>query len=197
MPYAITYRENRVSIKSGKLVILLVLIFFGNHIFAQNNDSILTKKHSPRKATIMSACLPGLGQAYNKKYWKIPIIYGGAAAVAYSVSFNNHYYKIIKQAYQYRTDTDTSTIDNYPYYSTDGLLTLKNYYRRNLELSFILGGVLYALNILDATVDAHLFNFDIKDDLSMRINPILMTSQNHSFAGLSFSFTFGKNMEHR
>ena len=192
MPNKITTKKSYISVKSGKLVILLILFLTGSHLFAQIKDTIPLKKHSPKKATIMSLCVPGLGQFYNKKYWKIPIIYGGATAIYFLGSFNSRYYKLIRQAYQYRTDADTSTHDNYPLYSTDGLLSLKNYYRRNLELSFILGGVLYLLNVLDATVDAHLYNFDINDNLSMRVMPVFIPSQFHSIAGLSFSFTFGK-----
>jgi len=189
---SITYSKSFFQLKSIKLMILLLIFLCGNRLSAQTTDTSSVSKHSPKKATIMSACLPGLGQAYNKKYWKIPIIYAGAAGVVYAVMFNGKNYRTYKKAYLYRTDGDSLTIDNYNY-STESLLLLKNFYRRNLELSYIVGGVIYALNVIDATVDAHLFNFDIKDDISLKVDPIMMTSQNHSYAGLSFSFTFGKN----
>ena len=192
MRYAITNSKKDIAIKSKKLVVLIFIILSGSAIFAQTKDTTAIVKHSPKKASLMSACLPGLGQAYNKKYWKIPIIYAGAAAITYSISFSNHYYKILKTAYRYRTDDDPLTVDDMPNYSTDALLLWKNYYRRNLELSYIIGGVIYALNIIDASVDAHLFNFDISDDISMNISPSIVPLKNQSFAGLSFSFTFGK-----
>ena len=202
MRYAITNRKRRIAVKSKKLVILLFICLVTTSAFSQKKDSLSKKidtssvnKHSPKKATIMSACLPGLGQAYNKKYWKIPIIYAGAAGVTYAVIFNSHYYKLLKLAYQYRTDGDSSTIDNYPNYSTDELQALRDYYRRNMELSYIIGGAIYILNIIDADVDAHLYHFDISDNLTMNIDPFFIPSQNHSFAGLSFSFTFGKKIK--
>ena len=204
MLFAITNRKRRIAVKSKKLVILLFIFFVATPAFSQKKDSITKKKdsipvitHSPKKATIMSACLPGLGQFYNKKYWKIPIIYVGEAVVAYAVVFNSHYYKLLKLAYQYRTDGDSTTIDNYPNYSTDGLQTLRDYYRRNMELSYIIGGAIYILNIIDADVDAHLYHFDVNDNLTMNIDPIFVPSQNHSFAGLSFSLTFGKKIKNR
>ena len=91
-------------------------------------------------------------------------------------------------------DGDSTTIDNYiNKYSAEDLLTLKDYYRRDLELTYIIGACVYALNIIDAAVDAHLFKFDINDDLSMKINPVFFSSRNYSVTGLSFYFTFGKD----
>ncbi len=134
--------------------------------------------HSPKKATIMSAVLPGLGQIYNRKYWKLPIIYGGLAGLVYSAGFADKRYKNYKEAYILRTDENPATIDKYDYqldngemkYSENGLLELKEYYRRNRDLSYIILFGIYALNIIDANVDAHFFNFDISDDLSLNIS---------------------------
>ena len=141
----------------------------------------------------MSACLPGLGQAYNKKYWKIPIIYTGIAAVSYLAILNFDSLKIYRDAFRYRTDGDPATIDNYVgRYSDDDLLQIKNIYRKNLELSIIVGAGIYALNIIDASVDAHLFKFDINDDLSMKVCPLFYAYHDHSVTGLSFSFKFRK-----
>lgn len=138
----------------------------------------------------MSAILPGLGQAYNKKYWKIPVIYGGAAVLTYFVVENNSQYHTYKNAYINRTDGDSSTIDEFPTFSDDDLTVRIDYYRRNRDLSYILLGVLYTLNIIDAYVDAHLKEFDVSDNLSLRTSPWINPSYNgKQVAGLTFTFT--------
>ena len=88
------------------------------------------KKHSPKKATILSAVLPGAGQIYNKKYWKLPIIYGGFGTLIAIISFNQKYYHTFKVAYVNRIDTSLHALDLYPQYSNSDLLTLRDYYRR-------------------------------------------------------------------
>jgi len=139
---------------------------------SQLNRDTTANNHSPRKATIMSALLPGLGQSYNKKYWKIPIIYAGFAGLGYLVKTNNDDYKIYKDAYKFRLDGDESTVDSYVgIYSDNDLVTLKNFYRRNRDLSLIGMSVLYVLNIIDASVDAHLFYFNVSDDLTINVQP--------------------------
>ena len=137
----------------------------------------------------MSAVLPGLGQIYNRKYWKLPIIYGGFAGLIYSAGFAGKRYKNYKEAYILRTDENPTTIDKYDYqidngevkYSENGLLELKDYYRRNRDLSYIILIGIYALNIIDANVDAHFFNFDISEDLSLNITPYIYN--NTAFSG--------------
>jgi hypothetical protein len=133
-----------------------------------------TTKHSPHRAAVMSALLPGAGQAYNKKYWKIPVIYAGFAGLAYAISFNQKEYRSYRNAYDQRLDADPYTIDPYVgTYSDADLGTLKDFYRRNRDLSIIGTGVLYLLNIIDASVDAHLYDFNVNDDLSIRLSPTL------------------------
>lgn len=126
---------------------------------------------SPGRAAMLSATLPGLGQAYNRAYWKIPIIYAGFGAVAYAVNFNNGNYQEMRRAYLAKVDGNPNTPDNYPFYSDASLKRAMEYYRRNLELSYILGAALYLLNILDANVQAHLMDFDVSEDISMKIEP--------------------------
>ncbi len=137
-------------------------------------------KHSPARAAMLSATLPGLGQIYNRKYWKVPIVYAGFGAVIYFVNFNNTNYQDFRKAYIYRIDGNPNTIDEYPDYSADVLEKAMNFYRRNLEISYIAGGVLYVLNILDATVDAHLFDFNVNEDLSINIRPGIMPSYSNT-----------------
>jgi hypothetical protein len=131
------------------------------------------KPHSVRKAAIYSAILPGLGQAYNRKYWKIPIIYAGFGAIGYFVIRNNKEYNQFEEAYVYVANGETYPIDN-PYvtkYTQDQLKEAMDYYRRNRDLSYIIGALWYTLNVLEAYVDAHFFDYDISEDLSMRVSP--------------------------
>lgn len=140
--------------------------------------------HSPHKATMYSAVVPGLGQVYNKKYWKLPIIYGLAGVFIYSFDFNNNQYNKYKNAY---AEFDAGEINSFEGYTNkDIILRLKDYHRRNRDLNVIVLAGVYMLNIIDATVDAHLFDYDISDDLSLNLQPSLMRSVNNQNA-LGFS----------
>jgi len=127
----------------------------------------------PGRAAMLSAALPGLGQAYNRAYWKIPIIYAGFAGVAYAVHFNSNHYRTWRSAFIAKVDGNPNTIDLYPTFSDAALRRVMEFYRRNLELSYIAGVALYLLNILDANVQAHLMDFDVGEDLTMRLGPSL------------------------
>jgi len=156
--------------------------------------------HSPRKASFYSAVLPGLGQVYNKKYWKVPIIYAGIYALIYSINFNNKYYSKFKKAYIYRIDNDPNTNAEFDYFgqntsiisSNDNyrLLDFMDYYKRYRDLSILGLAGLYVLNIIDATVDAYLFDYDVSQDLSIKIKPTLINSPNSVNVGLSCSLRF-------
>lgn len=161
--------------------ISLVLILFTHVGLAQMSDSlgrnqkdVTEKVHSPKKAAIMSAILPGLGQVYNKQYWKPIVIYGGAAGLIYMFNQNQKNFTNYRDAYIARTDNDAGTIDQYVgEYSDNNLFTLQKFYRRYRDLAVIGGSLLYLLNIVDASVSAHLFTFDVSDDLSLNISPSL------------------------
>jgi hypothetical protein len=159
--------------------------------------SVVQKRHSPAKAALLSTALPGLGQAYNKKYWKIPIVYAGFAGLGYWIGRNVKNYRTYRDAYQFRMDDDSLTIDPFvEQYGNADLKTLKDFYKRNLDLSIILTAVWYALNIVDAAVDAHLFEFDVSDNLSMRVQPVLeYQSRNNNFTGLKVQFAM-KSTKH-
>ncbi|MBC8265453.1 MAG: hypothetical protein H8E84_00630 [Flavobacteriales bacterium] len=129
--------------------------------------------HSPKKAALLSAVLPGLGQIYNKKYWKVPIIYGGLLTSAYYINDNNIQYQQYKKAYLLRIDNNPNTIDDFVSdYSSRDLLILKDFYRRNREISILIFTGVYILNIVDASVDAHLFYYDVSNDISLHFLPI-------------------------
>lgn len=136
-------------------------------------DSLPKKKlHSPRKAGIYSAILPGLGQAYNRKYWKIGVIGAGTAALVYSYQFSLRNYRLHKNELILRqSDAISGFNEDLALYSDGDLNELQDFYRRNRDLTVIGFALLYTLNIIDATVDAHFFDFNMSDDLSLRIRP--------------------------
>ena len=137
------------------------------------SDTAFSKAfHSPRKAGIYSAILPGLGQAYNRKYWKIGVIGIGAAALVYSYQFSSSNYRLHKDELILRqSDAPNGFNNELALYSDGDLNELQDFYRRNRDLSIIGFALLYTLNIIDATVDAHFFDFNMSDDLSINIRP--------------------------
>jgi len=143
----------------------------------------LIKPHAPNKAVLFSAIVPGLGQAYNKKYWKMPIIYAAIGTSLYFGLSNQRSFKKYKTAYTNRLDNNIRTLDEF-----DGLLTNAgleaniDYYQRNRDLAFIVGGIFYVLNIVDAAVDAQLFNFPKNDNLSFNLQPNLELTQNNQLS---------------
>ncbi len=131
-----------------------------------------TEWHSPQKASLYSAVLPGLGQAYNHKYWKIPIVYGLGAYTVYAAMANHKIYLGYRDAFRLRTDGDPLTIDIYDGIETDFTLQeRRDVFRRDRDYFWILTGVVYVLNIVDAAVDAHLYYFDVSDKLTMQFLP--------------------------
>ena len=126
---------------------------------------------SPKKAMLM-ALMPGLGQIYNHKYWKVPIVYTGFAVLGYFIVTNTHEYHIFRDAYNATADTATTN----PYakkYSAKQLQVVRDYYRRNMQLSYILTGAWYILQIVDANVDAHLTHWNISNNLSLEVEPVI------------------------
>ena len=142
--------------------------------------------HSPSKATILAAVIPGAGQAYNRKYWKIPIVYVGLAAAGYELVTNQKNYKVSKINYLAATDTIDSTV-NQSGKSAAELLQDIDSYRRLRDMSFLALLAWHGLTIIDANVDAHFFNWDVSEDLSLRIRPrALWVGRMKPGVGLSF-----------
>lgn len=151
------------------------------------------KRHSPTKAAIFSAVLPGLGQGYNKKYWKIPIVYAGFAGLGYAVYYTTTEFKGYRNAYRLQVDENPATLGEYR--GIDDAATLKSYrdyFKRNLDISAICMAVWYTLNIVDAAVDAHLFEWNMKDDLNVSWHPVLVNPLPGAYAarpGITIRFT--------
>lgn len=162
------------------------------------------KPHNPKTATIMSACLPGLGQIYNGKWWKVPIVYAGLGGLGY-MAYNNYYeYNSYLNAYKYVSDPQSieNPLTEYEQqlaqrYQASQLQTYKESYRHDFELYTIILVAWYGVNIIDACVDGHLYTYDISDDLSFNIDPMIATERTPlnpgmplAQAGLSFKLTF-------
>ena len=168
-------------------------------------------KPDPKKAVLL-ALVPGLGQIYNRKFWKLPIVYGGLMGCMYAITWNNKNYQDYSEAYrdiifdqknnadkpenwhtswQELTSRDPSSLINDSNFS-EQLRSRKDYFRRYRDLSIIIAVGVYALSIIDAYVDAQLFDFDISPDLSMRVEPVVTpkTSVTPGTYGVNWSLKF-------
>ena len=179
-----------------RIFFLITLLSFVTLLNAQIKEQ-KTHKHSPKAATLQYAILPGLGQVYNKKYWKLPFIYAGLGTFIYFAIDNN------KKVSEYNTIINDRLNGNTTYkefkhiglntnqlasISDAGLASNKNSYRRNMELSIIGGILIYAINVIDANVDAHLMEFDVSDDLTLQVLPQQYFIGKSYKLGISLSF---------
>ena len=158
--------------------------------------------HSAKRAAYMSALLPGSGQVYNGKWWKVPIIYAGFGGLGYMAVSNYKDYKLFLSAYKYKTgnleEGETLSDDAWrlaEYYQASQLQSYKEAFRRDFELYCILIAAWYGLNIVDAIVDGHLYTYDIGDDLSLHIDPVFTLPETpcYAFGGRQTGLTFTLN----
>jgi hypothetical protein len=203
-----------------KILFLPIVLLFciQQNNFAQDSLSLIKPvkykfKPEPLKATMMAVVFPGLGQIYNRKYWKIPVVYAGFGGLIYSVSFNSSNYNKFMKAYQDFTDAipatdsylalipnsastydpvlhpDTYIPSNASYWK-DLMLARVDYYKRYRDLSYLGIAGWYLFSILDANVDASLFNYDVSDNLDITFVPIQVPLP-YGFmgAGLNVSMT--------
>ena len=164
-------------------------------------------KPNPLKAVWRGAVIPGYGQIYNRKYWKLPIVYGGFMGCAYAITWNGTMYSSYRSAYFDISDNDPTTnsyLDILPEgYTMENLggeaafkqilETKYNSYRRYRDMSILATMIFYALTLVDAYVDAELYDFDISPDLSIQLQPALYHDQFNSqrcSAELQMSLTF-------
>ena len=149
-----------------------------------------TWRPSPKRALWLAVVLPGAGQIYNRKYWKLPIVYGGFVGCAYAIRWNNMMYKDYSQAYMDIMDDDPTTQSYNQFLHLGNEVTEENkerykslfkkrkdYYRRYRDMSFFILVGVYALSVIDAYVDASLSDFDISKDLSLRISPAIIGNE--------------------
>ena len=183
-------------------IIFIVLFFFTigtATVFAQTKtDAVLVAKDSlksndidpltPAKAAFFSAVLPGLGQAYNKKYWKIPLVYGALGTSMYFYISNNKNYHKYRDAYKSRLEGYVT--DDWAFFVNNRLIAGQKFYQRNRDLSALVTLAFYALNIIDANVDAALIQFNVDENLSVKpfIYPNDVTLKTN--VGLTLNYNF-------
>lgn len=169
----------------------LALFFTLVSLFLQGQTMDSSVHHSPKKAALKSTCLPGLGQAYNQKYWKIPVAYalmGGALVYHFDQKKNYDLARLNYQSkwfYEQNKSTQPQLIDPFPTQSLGALSTEKVRLKNSKDLGIILLVLVYGLQIADATVDAHLFEFNVSDDLSLRPSIQWEGATNSAQLGLS------------
>lgn len=233
------FSQETVPVEEVKLQTDTIRIEVGDSVFLESADSVARAvmkaadslsldtseevivkepfKPNPTKAVIFSAIVPGLGQIYNRQYWKLPILYGGLMGCFYAITWNNKNYSDYTDAYWAVTrpeeDKFLENVDSWlPYMrgsidsdDREALLAKqkdtnfhnqlkhrRDYFRRFRDMSIFIGVGVYVLGILDAYVDAHLFDFDISPDLSMRVEPVVAPSNgnNPSVYGINCSIKF-------
>jgi len=202
-------------LKAFKILLFTFLVFACSALFAQKPDSAKTaakskkrntnifsrpdtsKAYSPRIATYRSAILPGWGQFTNKKYWKIPVVYAALGTTAYIFFRNTKQYRQARDSYTNAVDGDPTNdyLIPQPYFTIkdqpERLRTFRNQVRQNVDYTVLFFIVFWGLNVVDATVDAHLKTFDVSDDLSLQIKPGY--SQLAGTNGISIVLNIGKN----
>lgn len=206
--------------KSNHLIILLLSLLLSISLQSQNDDKDDTKEEvidgitvetnsvvrdtinplAPAKAAFLSAILPGLGQAYNKKYWKIPVVYVALGTGLYFYIDNTNEYNRYRDAYKRRLagfddDEFWGTDSNGNAYasaqiSNEALIRAQNTLRRNRELSLLITTGLYILNIIDANVDAHLLQYNVDDNLALKPHFKINEMDATSNLGLTLNFKF-------
>jgi Family of unknown function (DUF5683) len=194
--------------KASTLIIFICSLFVCSNLLAQKdstqkrNSKIFSKAdpakaYNPRIATYRSAILPGWGQATNKKYWKIPVVYAALGTTAYIFFRNVRQYNEAKNAFINASDGNPAndSLIPQPYYSVkdqpDRIKTFRNQVRQNVDYTVLFFILFWGLNVVDATVDAHLKTFDVSDDLSLQIKPGY--SQLANTNGISIVLNIGKN----
>jgi hypothetical protein len=198
--------------------VFLFVIFFqtGNFLFAQtvttdsipkstdtlqvSADSTSKKKKVPKirkptvpwKAALMSGFVPGLGQIYNRKYWKLPIVWGAIGTTGYFLVDQHIQYINYRNAYRALIN-DTIVLPGFEAYANNpgGLQSQRDAFERNRNILTIVAAVLWTLNIVDAAVDAHLSSFDVSPNLSMKIKPATLFNTYNSQPAIGISFTLG------
>ena len=192
-------------------VLIVSLLFCSKNLFAQKDSTVkhkkqhfiafskidTSKKYNPNIAIIRSAIFPGWGQITNKKYWKLPLVYGALGITAGVFFHNIKQFKEANAAYANATDGDATNdyLIPQPYYSVKDqpgtIKTFRNQVRQNVDYSALFFIVFWGLNVVDATVDAHLKTFDVSDDLSLDIKPGYSPLANTN--GISLVMNIGKH----
>jgi len=190
-------RINRTALHKintiGLFLILLAIQLAGTRLHAQDTQARMIEAdtikvdttywaHSPRKAAMLSAVLPGSGQIYNRKYWKVPIVYLGMGGLVYGAIWNSQLYDEYFDKYKYMTETG---INDYQGQTLPEVEFYKNRSLRYKNMMLIFSVAFYALQIVDANVDAHLLDYDISEDISLVVDPVLNPPSNNRPASVA------------
>jgi hypothetical protein len=172
-----------------KYLLLLSALFFCQLSWGLDTDTIIPKKviqnkktdtpavkiHSPRKAAILSAVVPGLGQVYNKKYWKVPLVYIALGTSAGFFLYNRREYIDARDAYRNKLDNnpdnDADIQDKFKPVDPESIRRYRNGVRQYVDYSVLAFILCWGLNVVDAAVDAHLKSFELTENLTMHVNP--------------------------
>ena len=196
-----------------KYLVISILLFTSNFAISQQDTSIvingkggsvfvsdtskqvvadtISNDRIPWKAAVYSMILPGLGQAYNRQYWKIPIFYTILGSTILWANYNNQNYKRFDAAYELESDSLSSTVSEFNHWTLEQISSYRKRSRRDRDMAIILTVATYGFNIMNAVVDAHLADYDIGDDLSFKVTPIIMVAdRNKNILGLGMSFRF-------
>jgi hypothetical protein len=182
-----------------RFIVLLLFVLGNQSVFSQKKtETTLVAKDTvksndidpltPAKAAFYSAILPGLGQAYNKKYWKIPLVYGAIGVSMYYYIDSNQKYHQYRDAYKRRLEGFTD--DEFNYLDESRLISAQKFYQRNRDLSALFVVGFYVLNIIDANVDAALIQFNVNENLSVRPDLYMNDVTYKTNLGLTFNYNF-------
>jgi len=185
-------------------ILLIASLFFTIHSFAQEEliikakDTIYTSPNefdmlSPARAAFYSAILPGLGQAYNKKYWKIPLVYAALGTGVYFYDLNNTNYNRARTAFKLRLNgkpNEFDGVDGNIYLSDDALIRAQKSYKKDRDLSLLVTVGLYVLQVLEASTNAHLLQHNVDNNLTLSPQIIKDATSNKSVVVASLNFKF-------
>lgn len=193
------FRKTKHSLVFVFWAILVLSISFPATSFGQDRKADKKKKtekkivpRSPLKASLW-AIIPGGGQIYNHKYWKVPIVWAGFAVIGYSAAFSTRQYKTFRDAYSCKVNNPDCT-DPLAKYPANTLQIYRDYYRRNMQLSYIIMGGWYILQMIDANVDAQFTHWNVSNNLSMDVYPVLkrpaQRNQTPAYNGIALRLNF-------
>ena len=191
-------------LKKQGYLFFIIIIFTVFNSYAQGDlkikalDTIVKSTRqfdplSPARAAFYSAVVPGLGQAYNRKYWKIPIVYAALGTGTYFVVWNNQHYLDYQTAYKNRINgkpDDYDGLNGNPYLSEDTLQSAQESYKQDRDLSILVTVGMYILQIVEASVNAHLLQHNVDDNLSFKPRMIKNSINNKSVVGASINYKF-------
>lgn len=183
-------QDSAINTEAGNTSILIKVPELKTKKEKKRETSLQSRNHNPKTATWL-ALIPGAGQAYNRKYWKMPIVYAGFAATGYFGIRNGNDYRLYRDAYDFKTGIKTDVSDKAKEEAakntSENLISMRDYYRRNMELSWIIMAAWYVVQIIDASVDAHFFYYEINDELTINVDP----KWEPSFTDCAYSYGSG------